>query len=43
MLHHLAGDCAPKLPPFSGNVSINEGDYYEAVLIEAFIHLQGVH
>ena len=23
--------CAPKLSPFSGSVSINEGDYYEAV------------
>ncbi len=23
--------CAPKLPPFSGRVSINEGDYYAAI------------
>ena len=43
MLHHLAGDLRPNFLPVFGSVSINEGDYYEAVLIEAFIHLQGVH
>ena len=27
----LVMTCAPKFPPFSGRVFINEGDYYEAI------------